>query len=268
MTASYIANYYLTNYMATAISESTIFEPKVNGDESTYSIDGIDVQQDDTGVTTTTATLEITFSSDGFLKNYKYDSIVYSKYYDDNGVLSSTEHFTNSVSDEVNVKRGSRAKTPDTPLVIVPTNYWLQTYDVEIKASNISYSDKDIICTTDNIPAGYYITPIATNVYPEKALDIELTVISNTDNDVINLSEHGVFKSIKGGTTTVEISNDGGLLKKLDLTVVEQTIKSINLKFIVHIFMSVLNILFILTSLQAMLSMNSNLMLIILKLPK
>ncbi len=230
MTASYIANYYLTNYMATAISESTIFEPKVNGDESTYSIDGIDVQQDDTGVTTTTATLEITFSSDGFLKNYKYDSIVYSKYYDDNGVLSSTEHFTNSVSDEVNVKRGSRAKTPDTPLVIVPTNYWLQTYDVEIKASNISYSDKDIICTTDNIPAGYYITPIATNVYPEKALDIELTVISNTDNDVINLSEHGVFKSIKGGTTTVEISNDGGLLKKLDLTVVEQTIESINLK--------------------------------------
>ena len=61
-------------------------------------------------------------------------------------------------------------------------------------------------------------------------MDIELTVISNTDNDVINLSEHGVFKSIKGGTTTVEISNDGGLLKKLDLTVVEQTIESINLK--------------------------------------
>ena len=78
------------------------------------------------------------------------------------------------------------------------------------------------------IPAGFYITPVATNVYPEKAIDTELLIVENSNNEAINLNDSGVYKSVKAGTTTLKVSSVGGIDASIELTVVEDRISSID----------------------------------------
>lgn len=104
----------------------------------------------------------------------------------------------------------------------------MQSYDISILANNISYADGYFECEPDKIPAGFYITPVATNVYPEKAIDTELLIVENSNNEAINLNDSGVYKSVKAGTTTLKVSSVGGIDASIELTVVEDRISSID----------------------------------------
>lgn len=228
LTATNVANYYLSNYMASAIAENTLFTPVLNEDGNlTYTFNAVDVVTDEYGKTTTSAELNITFTPDNFLTSYSYVAEVYANYYTESGELSTQNTFLNSVDDKAVITRGQRNVTPDT-LPIVPTDYWMQSYDISILANNISYADGHFECEPDKIPAGFYITPVATNVYPEKAIDTELLIVENSNNEAINLNDSGVYKSVKAGTTTLKVSSVGGIDASIELTVVEDRISSID----------------------------------------
>jgi len=221
MTASYIANYYLTNYMATAISESTIFEPKVNGDESTYSIDGIDVQQDETGVTTTTATLEITFSSDGFLKEVRFNSLAYGFNWETN---EYNDYVKNS-EDTVIVANYSETLTSEIENDLNPGDYLTTSADLYLYDSSSYYEEELDI---SHVKVGTSIDVKARSFAPSTSLDTKFEIVSSSNTAVVD-EKYDSWKAVGVGTTDLTIRTDLGYEQVITVTTYVPAVESISL---------------------------------------
>ncbi|MCH5180217.1 MAG: hypothetical protein J1F32_03265 [Erysipelotrichales bacterium] len=189
----------------------TDLNPKVEADKSfSYSFSFSGQQSDEYGVYPYDINFEVSFESDGFLKGYK---LSYEQRYQ---IDLETEDIDYSIKDEVTITRGSRAATHST-LPIVPTDYWLQDYEVQLVAAEL---DTYLPVDSDEIPVDYYVDARMKSTTPEKALDTKVEIIASSDNSVIEVSPYGVVRARQGGTTTLTVRSESGLEKTIDATVV------------------------------------------------
>lgn len=225
--ASYFIDYYVFDlfgfYLTDYYELVPTYVPETN--EFEYFLEYSLPTQDSYGVVYSTAELYFSMDLDGFITSYLYRYNETARDYDDAGNLGA-EYLLYSIMDETTVVRGNRNAALE-ELPIIPTDYWLKSFDIQIVATLI---DEEIICPNDQIPVGYYIEARAINIYPEKALDTTLTILESSDNDVIEVNQYGVVKSKKGGTTTFNIQSDGGIQKTLEVSVFEEVISQIRVE--------------------------------------
>lgn len=227
MQVSYFVDYYIYDLFGTFIDSNYELVPEFvnDGKDLKYSIDFYLPQQDSYGMIYADADFSFIMSMDGFIKEYTYTYVETARDDDGTGTLGE-EYLLYSTEDKATVTRGDRQKAPDT-YALIPTDYWLQSFDVEIVATLI---DEKISCEYDNIPVGYYISAVATNIYPEKALDVNLTILESSNNEAIEVNPYGVVRSLRGGTTTLSIESEGGIQKTLTVSTFEEAIAKIDIK--------------------------------------
>lgn len=224
MNASYNASYYVNTVLKNYLGEG--YQVEVKKENDNYIIELAfkgDVTSSLGFLSYLDVSLSLTFSSLGFVSSYEYKYNEDQYYEDENG--KTQKAFYQQIDDVVQVNIGKRKEKEELPLI--PTDYWMQSYDIQIIATLINDSKP---CEIDKIPCGFYISAKAINVYPEKALDTELTINNSSNQEAISVSEYGVIKSNKGGKTTLSITSESGIKKDIEVTVVEEAIQNIRVE--------------------------------------
>lgn len=224
MQASYFVDYYLYDVFGIYLGDQYELIPNYVNEtkELEYFVEYKNVAQDSYGIVYSSAQLFFSMNLDGFITSYTYSYKETAKDYLTENTLGE-EYLIYSIVDEGFVTRGNKQAALET-LPITPTDYWLQSFDVQIVATLI---DEEIICEYDHIPVGYYIEARAINIYPEKALDTQLTILSSSNEEAIFINPYGVVKSMLGGTTTLEIESAAGIQKEVTVSVYEEVISNI-----------------------------------------
>lgn len=225
--AAYFVDYYVFDLFGIYLTDYYELVPNyvAETNELEYFIEFKDTTQDTYGIVYSTAELFFSMNTDGFITSYVYRYTEKAKDYNEAGQLGN-EYLLYSITDEVTVNRGEKNTALET-LPIVPTNYWLQSFDIQMVATLL---DEEIVCPNDKIPAKYYVEARAVNIYPEKALDTDLIILESSDNEVIEVNQYGVVSSKKGGTTTLKIQSVGGINKTLEVSVFEESISAIRVE--------------------------------------
>ncbi len=224
MNASYNASYYVNTVLMSYLGENALIEVKKDKEDYKVELSFKGDFQTSTGfLSYAEISLSLTLSSLGFVSGYEYKYNEDQYYEDENGLTKKA--FYRQMDDVVKINVGKRKEQETLP--ITPTDYWMQSYDVQIVATLI---DDVRPCDNDKIPCGFYISAKAINVYPEKALDTELTITSSSNQEAISVSEYGVIKSNKGGKTLLNVTSESGIQKSIEVTVVEEAIQSIRVE--------------------------------------
>ena len=168
--------------------------------------------------------LSLSFSLDGFLLSYTFNYSLTAQDYDSNNQLGEP-YMAYSLQDNVQIQRGKRAATPETP-AIIPTDYWMKDYEIQLQARYIN----DVFdCEPNQLPVDYYIDAKVASTVPEKAIDTELTIVASSNENVISVDEFNIVKAIGAGQTTLTVQSESGIEKNIDVTVVSQTAEEITL---------------------------------------
>ena len=234
MQASYFVHYYLTEVFESNYGGNYILTPIIENDNTlTYDITFSTKQEDSYGFVYYSTVLSFNLSLDGFLNKYTYSYQESAKDYDENGVLQE-EYNIYSITDECQVTKGQKNQSPE-QLEINPSDYWLQTFDIEIIVTD--YLDVEMSCDYDAVSCGFYVEARAINIYPEKALDTDLSIVSSSDNSVIEVASSGIVKSLKAGETNLKIVSESGIEKNISLKTFEESIKDLEIKiYATHLF--------------------------------
>ena len=115
---------------------------------------------------------------------------------------------------------------------LTPSDYFLESFDIQL-FWNDRVSVENFPADADNFPYGQYVEVEATNVYPAKALDTELTIVDSSNQDVIKITTYEGYaptiQAIGAGQTTLTVRSEGGIEKTIDVTVVVPSASEISI---------------------------------------
>ena len=216
---------YLNDYFIPVLSPAYSLTASTTKNSFSYYLSASDESSNDFAFNTHEFSLSLTFGLDGFLQSYLLDYSITSQNYDTDGQLLEA-YLSSSLSDKVTITRGKRAIAEN--LEIIPTNYWLKDYDVQLQVRDLYENLHDY--DADKLPVSQYLAAEAINVSPEKAIDTKLTIIASSNEDVIEMVADGLAKTISAGTTTLTIKSASGITKQIEATVVAEVAQKIEFK--------------------------------------
>lgn len=212
---------FVSSYLENLSSNIGNLTPEEKNDGFSYHLTAQGVNSDEYGEYPYVATFDIDLSKDGFLKHYKLEHKVRLR---DSYTNEETDY--GSISDEVTITRGARKEVYKYPLV--PTDYWMSDYEVQLNVTNRDLETSNVEPT--QIPIDCYVGADIKSVTPSKALDTKLSITSSSDNNVVSVNQYGVVRSVGAGTATLTITSESGLTKTIQVTVFIPNATSISLK--------------------------------------
>lgn len=200
--------YGISNFLLNRIDSISSWSLENNHTDSTYNISAYQQVEEEYS----TINIDLTFNDENYLTEADFEELKYiydSSIEDYNLYQQNSNHF--SLTYEERTKSGS--------LEIDPDNYYYSDYSFFL--SYEQNSDEAIDVT--NIEKGKYIYCIVSSFSPTTASSTDyINFIDSSNNQVISVSaSNDRIYCQNAGTTTLTISSVRGIIKTIDVTVVE-----------------------------------------------
>lgn len=212
---------YMESYFTPNLSSDFTLKPIQKKDTFSYELSTFIDTSDGSDQIREEVNLQISFAKDGFLLSYAFQYKEYIKE-ETKGNLSCA-HLMMELEENVEIYRGERKESPAT-YELLPTNYWLTDYQIQLQARLI---EDAFSCDANQLPLDYYIDAVVASTTPEKALDTKLTITKSTNQNVIQVNEYGVVKSVGIGDTVLTVVSESGIVKEIAATVIAESIQEI-----------------------------------------